>query len=179
MTAQSLRGVLIDRALDLLDAGDTELSLRGLARAAGVSAMAPYRHFADRAALMQAIAEAGFDRLRDRLAAADAGADAPVAALVAQGLAYIAFAHQHPILFRLMFSDELPAERAGCGDIAYTVLADRVASLGPSDPEAATIAAWGLVHGLATLMLDGRLPPDPAGHTAALRLLAGTIAGQG
>lgn len=177
MTGATLRDMLIGHALTMLDAGEADLSLRAVARAAGVSAMAPYRHFADRAALMLAIAATGFDRLHDRLAAADAAANDARAALVEQGLAYIAFARDHPALFRLMFSSDPSTDRAGCGDAAYAMLAGRVESLRPADADAAVTAAWALVHGVATLVLDGRLPPEPEAHRAALVLLTRSVAG--
>ena len=147
-----LRTALVTTALSLLEAGDGPPSLREVARAAGVSAMAPYRHFADRAALLAAVADEGFAALRTRLLAAD---EAPTsrAALIAQGRAYVDFALAQPALFRLMFSRE---KTGGVpeGETAYTVLANRVARLAPDRAEAATLAAWGLVHGLATLLLD-------------------------
>jgi len=150
-----LRAALVTAALALLETGETAPSLREVARAAGVSAMAPYRHFSDRAALLAAVADEGFAALRTRLLAAD---DAPDSrrALVAQGRAYVDFALAHSALFRLMFS----REKAGGvpeGETAYTVLANRVAQLAPDRAEAATLAAWGLVHGLATLLLDAKV----------------------
>lgn len=145
--------------------------MRAVARAAGVSAMAPYRHFADKAALMAAIALRGFALLEAAAGQADAVEDAGCA-LVEQGLAYVAFARSHPALFRLMFADgaglQLPQEQ--CAG-AYRLMAKRIAQLAPDRAEAGALACWGLVHGLATLALDGRLAPDPAGERAALDLL--------
>lgn len=149
-----LRTALVTAALTLLEAGEGPPSLREVARAAGVSAMAPYRHFADRAALLAAVADEGFGALRTRLLAADDVPDSRTA-LVAQGRAYVDFALAHPALFRLMFS----REKAGGvpeGETAYTVLANRVAQIAPDRAEVATLAAWGLVHGLATLLLDAK-----------------------
>ncbi|RZF65676.1 TetR/AcrR family transcriptional regulator [Sphingomonas populi] len=150
-----LRAALVTAALTLLDAGEGSPSLREVARAAGVSAMAPYRHFADRAALLAAVADQGFAALRTRLLAADDTPDSR-AALVAQGRAYVDFALAHPALFRLMFSRE---KTGGVpeGETAYTVLANRVAQIAPDRAEPATLAAWGLVHGLATLLLDAKV----------------------
>jgi AcrR family transcriptional regulator len=172
-----LRERLIDQALRMLDEGAGEISLRGVAVAAGVSAMAPYRHFADKSALMAAVAERGFALLRDRVLAADRQTD-PEAALVAQGLAYIAFAQAHPALFRLMFAGHGPAqpdaiEKRESGDTAYTVLSTRMGTIvrDPADVPAATLAAWGIVHGLAVLVLDGRLSPQASDARSALGLL--------
>ena len=172
-----LRTTLVDAALDLLETGTGDLSLRAVARAAGVSAMAPYRHFADKAALLGAAAERGYALLRERLLEADA-AGSPREALIAQGLAYIAFACARPALFRLMFAG--PAEAtldAACKASGFTVLSQRVAGMvnDAAAAEAATLACWGLVHGLATLALDGRQPRDAAGDEAALRILVAGI----
>lgn len=165
-----LRDALIKAALDSLERGE-EPSLRGVARASGVSAMAPYRHFADKAALLSAVAERGYAALAGVLAAADDDPD-PRAALVAQGLAYLAFARAHPVLFRLMFASDFelgPEDDSS----AFATLADRVASLGTRDPDSATLLSWAAVHGLAMLSLDGRLPGlDPEGERRVVTLLA-------
>ena len=139
------------------------LTLRGVARAVGVSAMAPYRHFADKAALLDAVTRCGFATLRDVLHKADQAADDRTA-LVGQGLAYIAFAVAHPALFRLMFAkpeDDGVSLDPG-SDTAYGVLARRMARLVPAGTATAITAAWAIVHGLATLTLDARLPAGEA-----------------
>ncbi len=164
-----LRDALVEAALGILETG-TDLSLRAAARAAGVSAMAPYRHFADKAALLSAIADRGFAALYDRLAEADARPD-PHEALLGQGLAYIAFARDRPALFRLMFADPHAMPNKTQRPPAYDVMARRVAALAPDDPDSAALACWSLVHGMAMLMLDGRLaalPPDQERRTIGL-----------
>lgn len=157
-----LRVALVREAVAMLEGGAPDLSLRAVARAAGVSAMAPYRHFADKAALLGAVADHGFALLHDALERGDDAADGG-AALIGQGLAYVAFATRHPPLFRLMFAAGAPRPD-GAADAAYAILARRVALLALEDAPAATLACWAIVHGLATLALDGRLPPgaDPA-----------------
>jgi len=173
-----LRLRLIDAAGALLDAeGEAGVTLRALAKATGVSAMAPYRHFADKAALLGAVAEAGFAALATALREADRTEPAK-AALVAQGLAYFRFAQARPALFRLMFGgtpmcDAPPSEYGE----AFAILSRRVAGLATGAPGPATIAAWGVVHGLATLALDGKLPAEDAVITAAVALVADGIAG--
>jgi AcrR family transcriptional regulator len=173
----SLRQTLVDHAMRLLEAGEHDPSLRAVARAAGVSAMAPYRHFPDKAALLGAVAAEGFATLHGLLVAADdrGSAAAPEQALIEQGLAYVGFAQAHPALFRLMFTDAITAtahvspDRAAEGD-AYGVLAGRVATLCPGSAATATMAAWALVHGFAMLALDRRLPPEPEAARAALAM---------
>ncbi|MCI4591523.1 WHG domain-containing protein [Sphingobium sp. BYY-5] len=173
----SLHARLVDCALALLEAGESDLSLRAVARSAAVSAMAPYRHFADKAALMAAVALRGFAMLEADAATADSIGDSAADALTGQGLAYIAFARRHPALFRLMFADgaglELPHEQC-LG--AYALMVRRVAELAPDQAGAGVLTCWGLVHGLATLALDGRLPPDPATERAALELMTQALA---
>jgi AcrR family transcriptional regulator len=173
----SLRDRLVDCALALLEQGESDLSLRAVARAAGVSAMAPYRHFDDKAALMGAVALKGFAMLEAGAALADE-ADDPCEALTAQGLAYVGFARAHPALFRLMFADgaglDLPHEDCQGG---YTLMARRVAELAPHQVEAGALVCWGLVHGLATLALDGRIPVDAARERAALVLMTQALRG--
>ncbi len=158
-----LRDAMIRAGLEILAEGvdQSAISLREAARRAGVSAMAPYRHFADKDALLAAIAAVGFGRLADDLQAADGSSTDPAAALVAQGVAYVAFACAHPSLFRLMFGTALPkshSDLAETGNNAFSVLASRVGSM--SSPEAASdqaIGLWAVAHGLASLAIDGRL----------------------
>lgn len=159
--SSDLRGRLIEYAAAMIEAGDADISLRGVARAAGVSAMAPYRHFPDKAALIGAVASSGFGALRKELETADRSAGDAERALIAQGVAYIAFAGDHPALFRLMFAGPSVATLASnCDTDAYSVLANRVASLVMHDSETAALACWSIVHGLAMLMLDARIPND-------------------
>lgn len=165
-----LRGRLIDEAINLLEREGLEaLTLRGIARAAGVSHMAPYRHFADKDALLAAIAEAGFRELSasmDRSVATATTAKSPLRAI---GMAYVHFARHRPALYRLMFGpvrsdrERFPelavASRATFAHCAAAV-AERIA---PSDganedaQEVLALAAWSLVHGLSSLLIDGRL----------------------
>lgn len=173
-----LRARLIGAATVLLDEqGEAGVTLRALAKATGVSAMAPYRHFADKAALLGAVAEAGFAELAAVLAEADR-AEPAKAALVAQGRAYFRFAQAHPAMFRLMFGG-VPGCTVAPKDYgeAFAILSRRVASLAGGDPGPATLTAWGVVHGLATLALDGKVPADDGVITSAMALVAEGIAG--
>ena len=171
-----LRARLLAAALASLERGE-DVGLRAVARDAGVSAMAPYRHFRDKAALLAAVARRGFDELRKALLAADDRPDASDA-LVAQGEAYLAFARTYPTLFRLMFAGHdggpPPVE-----DNAYGVMVRRVQQLAPAQVEAATLACWSAVHGMATLALDGGLPAGGSPYErAALTLIVAGLAGQ-
>ncbi len=174
-----LRSALVKAGREILEeGGHAALSLRAVARRAGVSAMAPYRHFPDRAGLLAAIAADGVRMLTARLRDADGGA-AGADALIAQGVGYVRFAIEYPALFRLMFGPEQPCdypELASALADCLGVLAGRVAKT-VAEPLTAdmTLACWSLVHGLASLAVDGRLPPGgdaPAALAARLgRLL--------
>ena len=171
-----LRLQLITAALAVLEGGG-EVGLRAIARDVGVSAMAPYRHFKDKAALLAAVVRRGFEELHNELEGADAVADAGEA-VVAQGEAYIAFARRHPALFQLMFGTHkgLPPEE----NTAYGVLVRRVRQLDPVSPEAAALACWSAVHGMAMLTLGWGTAPDTGlRERAALTLVvAGLSAGK-
>jgi AcrR family transcriptional regulator len=163
-----LRAALVAAALDLLEAGgEAALSLRAAARACGVSAMAPYRHFASKEALLEAVAARGFGDLAADLEAAD-GSATGVQALAAQGAAYVTFAGRNPALFRLMFMRD---GGKPVGSRAYRVLERRAATLaGPAmTAEDLALAAWSLVHGLAALILDRRVPLEGEAAEAAAR----------
>jgi len=147
-----LRPALLQAAGALLEKrGPEALSLRELARRAGVSHNAPYRHFTGRDALLAALAADGFRRLGEALAASSARE---------MGHAYVRFALAHPQLFRLMFGGRLRFARhralAEAAAQPYeALLAAFRAQPAIGEPEKAAAAAWALVHGLAHLLLDG------------------------
>ena len=157
-----LRRALLQNALEMLDAdGAGALSLRALACRVGVTPMATYRHFPDKEALLAAVAARGFEHLRETGLRADAG-EAPGRALVAQTVNDVRIVHTQPGLFRLMFGPpptERPPALRDAEAASIAVLTERIAIERPSvpDPEAWTLAAWSVVHGLAFLILDGRL----------------------
>lgn len=169
-----LKAALLTAALDLLEAGPETPSLRAVARAAGVSAMAPYRHFTDKAALLAAVADRGFAMLGDELAAADDRPD-PREALFAQGVAFTRFARAHPALFGLMFGPRHGDAGAGAVGHADGVLERRVADVAPGDAAAAKLACRALVQGLAAIELSGRMEPA-ADVEAAIHLFTHAIA---
>jgi AcrR family transcriptional regulator len=169
-TESGLRNTLIAAALRILEAEREEPSLRAVARAAGVSAMAPYRHFADKAGLLAAVADHGFESLKSVLIAADDQPDAREA-LFAQGMAFIDFARSNPALFRLMYSHQYGRTGSDAVQASYEILAKRVAGIVPMHAAAATLACRSLVQGMATIELSGRLAPAELDDIAiALRL---------
>lgn len=155
-----LRRALLDRGLEVVAQSPDTLSLRELARRAGVSPAAVYRHFPDKAALLAALAAQGLAMLgraqHEAFAAAGGGLDG----FAATGVAYVRFALDHPALFRLTFATVGAAEQSEAD--AITFLHDNARRFAPADVEPQTFAlqAWSLVHGLATLILDGQLPAD-------------------
>jgi AcrR family transcriptional regulator len=137
-----LRAALLAAAGEMLEKqGLASLSLREVARRAGVSHNAPYRHFPDRDSLLAALAAQGFEQFGDALARRPRRE---------MGEAYVEFALEHPQRFRLMFS----GVRGASDHRAYEALKTSFADLGEGADYAAA-AAWGLVHGLAHLLLDG------------------------
>ncbi|WP_306359473.1 TetR/AcrR family transcriptional regulator [Nocardia sp. CC227C] len=170
----ALREELMRASLELIESeGLAAVSLRRVAREAGVSPGAPYHHFADRAALMTALSTQGFELLRAELRTARDRADTPMSRLAALADAYVRFARERPAHFRLMFRPELSRshkhpETSAAGDAAFAVLAETVAeaaAAGTVPTDEADILAmtwWSLAHGLASLTLDGKLPDRAA-----------------
>ncbi|GAA4525085.1 TetR/AcrR family transcriptional regulator [Amycolatopsis samaneae] len=156
-----LRAACLRAARELLEEnGDAGLSLRAVARRAGVSATAPYRHFADREALVSAVAAEGYRELAGQLAAAHPAPRDPDD-LAAIAVAYVRFAVDHPALFKVMFTepcDPGSEERAAATAAISEYVKTLVRGVFPdADPEALSTAVWAFVHGLAFLHLDGKL----------------------
>lgn len=151
-----LRATLLAAAAELLAAGGVAaISLREVARRAGVSHNAPYRHFPDRDSLLAALAEEGFRELARDMHESGGG-------LAALGQCYVRFALARPGCFALMFSPALDkARHPGLQQAAtalYQLLAQSAQAAAPGrDPQVATLAAWSLVHGLAQLLQDQQL----------------------
>ncbi|MEL6606228.1 MAG: TetR/AcrR family transcriptional regulator [Cyanobacteria bacterium J06614_10] len=166
-----LRQALLNAALIALETKDANsLSLREVARQAGVSHTAPYRHFADKAALLSAVAEEGFiefgQYLKDALIAGD-----PAGSLQAAGTAYVRYALDHPTHFRVMFShfpESEPVDSAlyTVSKEAFQILVDIIeagqaaGAMKPGDAYLLALGRWSMVHGLAMLLLDGMLPNE-------------------
>ena len=172
-----LRQALIDAALAILATnGEEPFTLREIARRAGVTHAAPYRHFADKRALLAALAEDGF---RGMLAEMErCMRPHPVGSLErfhACGMAYTVYAVTHPTHFRVMFGPGLlsaPGTASGgteypglaeAGGATFAALMTTVAEgqakglIRGEDPQQIAIAAWSLVHGLSMLLIDGQL----------------------
>jgi AcrR family transcriptional regulator len=141
------------------DGNASGLSIRAVARRAGVSPAAPYRHYADRDALVSAVAAVGYRELADCMAAPNSS---PKSAedLAELGVAYVGFALRRPALFRLMFGDSCDRdndERAAATAAIWLLVSGAARACFPrADVEAMSNALWSLVHGLAFLHLDGK-----------------------
>jgi AcrR family transcriptional regulator len=143
--------------------------MREVARRAKVTHGAPYHHFADRAAILAALAEEGFHLLTREMTVAMKGeAPGTIARFEACGRAYFRFATRHPAYMRLMFRPELaaPAEHPAvdvAAASAMRVLVDCVAecqkagTMAGGDPTPIVLTSWAAIHGLASLWLDGPL----------------------
>jgi AcrR family transcriptional regulator len=159
-------GALLDRE------GVPGIELRRLAREAGVSHTAPYRHFADKQALLAALAEEGFAELHEQICTAIAATDLDVSEqLLAMAEAYIAFALRHPARTRLMFSGIATNEAAyptlyQMAKASFYALMEVVArgqavgNIRGDDPKIPTLTLWSTMHGLAMLLIDGQIPVD-------------------
>lgn len=168
-----LRAALLAAAIESLETGET-FSMRAVARRAGVSPTAPYRHFADREALDAAVAVEGFDDLRADLRAAlsDVPTTAPAEDVVAAlGIAYVAFALRRPAVFRMMFGnecDEESSERVQASERLHELLNGVIEQILPGvDIPGLSSALWSMAHGLAFLHLDGKFRPEPSDEVAA------------
>jgi AcrR family transcriptional regulator len=153
-------------AREILDEnGLHAVGLRETARRVGVSATAAYRHFTNKEDLLASVAAEGFRELAAAMKDATRGANP----LIRAGLAYIEFANQNRGLFRLMFGPVLaertkyPALQAASTDVE-AMLVQGVADLDPRPlhDNPAAMAAWGVVHGLSHLIVDGFFPATRA-----------------
>lgn len=192
----NLREALVEAAVEVVREGGPEaLALRELARRVGVSHAAAYRHFADRGALVDAVAERAMDalvaRVHDRLAEVD-DTD-PVARarrrLVQIGVGYVDFALTEPGLFRLLFTafPEPPEGKDPDGEDPYSMLnaaLDELVAVGyldPRDRPGADVTCWSAVHGFSVLNVEGPLRgmAEPERDAALTGLLLGIDRGLG
>jgi AcrR family transcriptional regulator len=182
-----LRRALLDATLELVrEKGPEGFTLRAAARAAGVSDAAPYHHFEDKEALLAAVAEEGFRRLHSELEHAAQAHESPSARALGMGVAYVLFAAAHPSHFRVMVGRHLqrperfPSLAQAAAEafqlVRDTLLeaigAERAAEL-PADQ--VIYGAWGLVHGLAFLAIDGHLGAIGAERERLEQLVSGVL----
>ena len=164
-----LRRALLDAALGMLAReGGAALTLREVARRAGVTHAAPYRHFTDKQALLAAVAEEGFRMLSSEMASsAREQVGDPRRALEAIGTAYVRFATSQRAHFQVMFGKDIDWSRDHGGleetaDDCFGVLisavqaCQTVGAVRPGDPLIPALCAWSMVHGLSELIANGQ-----------------------
>jgi AcrR family transcriptional regulator len=194
-----LRRALLDSALHVLSKeGLAGLTLRSVARHAGVSEAAPYHHFSSKAGLVEALVAETFDQLAQALReAAQVTEGTPLEKLLAMGVAYVRFAVEHRASFQVLFRPELrqllrpqsdadgiehsPIDQAGRS--AFQVLLGAIVAcqqagmVGAGDPLPLALTAWATVHGLAQLLLDGAVGAEmiPSGTSPSASHLASLV----
>jgi AcrR family transcriptional regulator len=191
-----LRRDLIDAALELVEVSGTRgLSWREIARRAHVSHSAPYRHFANKEELLAAVAEQGFRSLTERMVEQMAGAQGVVTKrLEAMAIAYVEFAAENPSHFRVMFGRDVPdinkhpalREAHDVTDGLFREGVVQVLEMGgkrglEADVDQVALMAWSLVHGLASLIVDGRVDDvgdaqvEPGEHVRSMTRMVKTL----
>jgi len=180
-----LRRVVIDAAVAEVEAaGASALSLRAVARRAGVSHAAPAHHFGDKTGIFTAIAAEGFRMMTEAIAPRAAGEHG----FLAGGIAYVGFALEHPGYFEVMFrpalhhldDPELVEAREAAFDLLFGTARQARDDLGvDGDPDGIAIAGWSVTHGFATLVLassmSDRLGPDPVATVSRGMVALGEI----
>ncbi len=195
----ALREALLEAAERVLERdGLAGLTLRAVAREAGVSHAAPTHHFGDLTGLVSELAAIGFRQFNAAMASACDAASSPLERALARPKAYVAYAQAHPGMYGLMFRTErLDYSRPSLHEAAETSFAGLANAIGAMRQEpikgdtltieqgAAIARAWSMVHGFTMLLLDGRLEDIlgrlPAGTTAEQLLeaiLKSTVAGK-
>jgi AcrR family transcriptional regulator len=184
-----LRRAVLETAMDMLqEEKGWQFTLREVARRAGVSHAAPYKHFPDKATLLAEMALLGFDRLREALTAAKHLRPGPLRdEFFAMARAYVRFGTSNPALYRLMFSADAEKavdvhldERARA---AFGVVIDLLergqaeGALRKRDVRGQAAACWAQVHGITLLTVDGLLPPERFGSDAVDKALMALLEG--
>ncbi|MER2565746.1 MAG: TetR/AcrR family transcriptional regulator [Myxococcaceae bacterium] len=148
--------------------GSIDLPLRDVAKLAGVSHAAAYRHFESKTALLAEVAVRGFASLKQKLHEGVAKASAPDARLVEVGVAYVTFALESAGAFRVMFDSALKpfTQFPGLSEAAFDALnvlrdvvraAAKAGAIRDDELDASVMSAWAIIHGQATLLLDDQL----------------------
>ena len=167
----ALRAALLEAAERVLERdGLAGLTLRAVAREAGVSHAAPTHHFGDLTGLVSELAAIGFKQFREAMAGARAADMSPDKRGMASARAYVAYAQAHPGMYALMFRDvRLDYSRPALHVAAEASFAGLASAVGANlqetisedaltfDQAAAIARTWSLVHGFTMLLLDGRL----------------------
>jgi AcrR family transcriptional regulator len=163
-----LRRALVEAAFGLVkERGPQGITLREAARRAGVTHAAPYRHFADKEALLAAVAEEGFVLLHAEITRAFEGAS-PEDLLEVLGVAYVRFARAHPSEFRVMFGAEVGdkqrypsltrADQAVFDLLCKAIEIAQTHGLVPAgNPARLGMVQWSMLHGVAALVVDGQM----------------------
>jgi AcrR family transcriptional regulator len=192
----NLASALVEAALALLDeTQDWDFSLREVARRAGVSHNAPYKHFPEKRDLLAAVAARGFEALAERMLSSLEGLTDARARLLACGRTFVARGVANPALYRLMFSAVLTSPEAGrsaiekaaaatARGIVDTTLADAVRSgafpssmANPREGAAASLAMWSILHGLTMLAIDDFVGPPEDVETLVDPILGALLNG--
>lgn len=159
----NLRDTLLEAAFTLVDSGGVEaISMRALAREAGVSSAAPFRHFPDKKVLLAAIARKAAAELERKLEEASANGSDALTQFRAMSVAYVRFAAEHPTLFDLIHSTEsVPAGFLGelkderrLKLIALIIEGQNAGLIPEADPELIALTSEALTHGLARMIVD-------------------------
>lgn len=184
----NLRRALLDAALEVVaERGPNGISMSALARAAGVSSGAPYRHFKSADAVLAAIAAEGWARLMAEERAQTADVEAPLERFRRAGIATVRFAVSHPTHFRLMFGPhgrrlddpELSARIAEADARTQQMVDAAIAAGEMGGAEAAMLAAQAMIYGLARLFVDGALAPVSPDEAEHLTVAATEVLGSG
>ena len=161
--------LLAEAAVMIAEGGAASVTMRAIGQRLGVSRAAPYRHFANKTALLVAVAATGFKRLGARLQATGAGARrSSVERLRRIGEEYVHFALENPAHYRLMYGrealtrEDVP-ELRGAAEALLAQFVDvirahqRSGTIKRQDPQAQAYVAWSAVHGLASLVIEGQI----------------------
>jgi AcrR family transcriptional regulator len=166
----NLRAALLENAAEMIAEGGVEsVTMRALSRRIGVFRTAPYRHFANKAALLAGVAEEGFKRLQQCLQAVKEHEEEDIlAGFREMGMAYVQFAVENPSHYRLMFSRETSnfeayPDLAATAKVVFDTLMTTIErgqaanKIKSGDSRALAYAAWATVHGLSWLWIDGQI----------------------
>ncbi|QPB20146.1 TetR/AcrR family transcriptional regulator [Rhizobium sp. 007] len=191
-----LHRAIVGAALDVLsESQSTEFSLRELARRAGVSHNAPYKHFADKRELLAAVSAVGFELLAKQMTAATKELDSPRERLAAIARAYVSGGVNNPALYRLMFGGYLtgqdngrPAVERTAAENMKALLVDAISdgALGRLIPntaantrkiDGAILIFWSQMHGLTLLLVDRLVGPNDKMEALTESVLQGMLDG--